>query len=62
MCVCSKDDVIMPKTHLDLPDGTEVEIDVDVPDTEKQKRTFGSARGKIQIMDDFDEPLPQFRW
>ena len=25
------------------------------------KRVFGSARGKIQIIPDFDEPLPEFQ-
>lgn len=27
----------------------------------RSKREFGSARGKIQIMPDFDEPLPELQ-
>jgi antitoxin (DNA-binding transcriptional repressor) of toxin-antitoxin stability system len=27
----------------------------------RTKRVFGSARGQIQIMPDFDEPLPDFQ-
>lgn len=27
----------------------------------RAKRVFGSARGQIQIMPDFDEPLPDFQ-
>lgn len=28
---------------------------------QRSKRVFGSARGKLQIMPDFDEPLPEFQ-
>ena len=39
-------------------DGLSVQL---VPQTPtKRKRTFGSARGLIQMAPDFDEPLPEF--
>ena len=28
---------------------------------QRSKRVFGSARGQLQIMPDFDEPLPEFQ-
>ncbi len=55
-----KDDVIVPKTHLDLPDGTEVEVDVDVPDTERkrsQKTDLMQLAGSVNSFKDIHDPV-----
>jgi antitoxin (DNA-binding transcriptional repressor) of toxin-antitoxin stability system len=44
---------------VDLPEGTVVEL-LPVPQTDRPRPKFGSARGRIQIAPDFDAPLDDF--
>jgi hypothetical protein len=44
---------------VDLPEGTVVEL-VPVPQTNRPRPVFGSARGRVQMAPDFDAQLDDF--
>jgi len=59
--VLSKFEALPPKLQMEVSDFMDFLIDKFVKSNRKIIPKFGSAKGKIRLSDDFDQPLEDFK-